>query len=395
MARVTGSIARRTTFWAHLACGVTAGLLILLMSVTGVLLTYEKQMVGWVAGRNHLAAVPASAPLSADRLAAAARAVNPQAARGALVFDADPTAPVTVSLGRQGTVLLNPYTGMVIDDASAGLRGLFRTLENWHRWLGGSPNGLGARLIDIGNLLFLFIVISGIYLWLPAVWKWPILRGLMFFRRRYINSKVRDFNWHHVFSCWALIPLFLVVLSGVVMSFQWANQLVYAAYGETAPQRRGSPGGEPGGGPPAAAPAVGAPQPGGPGRASLDALLLAARGRIANWQTLSLPMAGSAGTVSITAELQSAAARAPRQTLTLNAADASVLEVSEPQGMGTRTASRGQRARIWFRFVHTGEAYGVLGQTLAGLASLAACFLVYTGLALAYRRLIAPVFRRP
>ena len=44
-----GSIARRTTFWAHLACGVAAGLLILLMSVTGVLLTYEKPMVGLVA----------------------------------------------------------------------------------------------------------------------------------------------------------------------------------------------------------------------------------------------------------------------------------------------------------------------------------------------------------
>jgi uncharacterized iron-regulated membrane protein len=54
----------------------------------------------------------------------------------------------------------------------------------------------------------------------------------------------------------------------------------------------------------------------------------------------------------------------------------------------------GQKARTWFRFVHTGEQYGVIGQTIAGIASLAACFLVYTGLALAYRRLIRPVFRR-
>ena len=54
----------------------------------------------------------------------------------------------------------------------------------------------------------------------------------------------------------------------------------------------------------------------------------------------------------------------------------------------------GQRARSWFRFVHTGEQYGVIGQTIAGIASLAACFLVYTGLALAWRRLIRPLFRR-
>jgi hypothetical protein len=180
------------------------------------------------------------------------------------------------------------------------------------------------------------------------------------------------------------------------MSFQWANQLVFAAYGEVAPQRRGPPGGVPGGGPPGAGlPAAQAGGDVGP-RASLDALLLVARGRIANWQTLSVPMAGSADTVSITAELRSAAAaRPPRQTLTLNAADASVVAVSEPQGTGTRAGSPGQRARFWFRFVHTGEEYGPIGQTLAGLASLAACFLVYTGVALAYRRLILPLLRRP
>ncbi len=46
------------------------------------------------------------------------------------------------------------------------------------------------------------------------------------------------------------------------------------------------------------------------------------------------------------------------------------------------------------RFAHTGEEYGVVGQTIAGLASLAACFLVYTGFALAWRRLVWPLFRR-
>jgi uncharacterized iron-regulated membrane protein len=44
--------------------------------------------------------------------------------------------------------------------------------------------------------------------------------------------------------------------------------------------------------------------------------------------------------------------------------------------------------------VHTGEQYGIVGQTIALLASLAACFLVYTGLALAWRRLIRPLYRK-
>ena len=36
---------RAVIFWMHLAAGTTAGVVILIMSVTGVALTYEKQMI--------------------------------------------------------------------------------------------------------------------------------------------------------------------------------------------------------------------------------------------------------------------------------------------------------------------------------------------------------------
>ncbi len=38
---------RRTLFWAHLAAGIVAGSVVLVMSVTGTLLTYEKQILAW------------------------------------------------------------------------------------------------------------------------------------------------------------------------------------------------------------------------------------------------------------------------------------------------------------------------------------------------------------
>ncbi len=150
-----------------------------------------------------------------------------------------PPRRVTVSRGRDGSLLLNPVDGSVLQDASAGQREFFRVVENWHRRLAGEGTSTRAKLIDYGNLLFLFIIVSGIYIWLPQVWRWRNLRFLMFFQTKYVNAKARDFNWHHVFSFWMLIPLFVISLSGVVMSFDWANRMVYAAYGEEAPQRRG------------------------------------------------------------------------------------------------------------------------------------------------------------
>ena len=38
---------RSVVFWMHLVCGVVAGVVVLIMSITGVALTYEKQMLEW------------------------------------------------------------------------------------------------------------------------------------------------------------------------------------------------------------------------------------------------------------------------------------------------------------------------------------------------------------
>lgn len=55
---------RAVIFWPHLAAGVLAGSVILIMSVTGVLLTYEKQMLTWVdrSARLELAGARSGSP---------------------------------------------------------------------------------------------------------------------------------------------------------------------------------------------------------------------------------------------------------------------------------------------------------------------------------------------
>jgi uncharacterized iron-regulated membrane protein len=54
----------------------------------------------------------------------------------------------------------------------------------------------------------------------------------------------------------------------------------------------------------------------------------------------------------------------------------------------------GRRVRSWMRYLHTGEVAGFWGQTVAGLASLAGVVLVWTGIALALRRLRSWTRRR-
>jgi uncharacterized iron-regulated membrane protein len=384
MTTVSGSLFRRILFWAHLTSGVVAGVFILLMSATGVLLTYEHQMVAKAERGNHVELADGARRLPLDALAQAARASAGNAQRISLIISSEPSAPVAVSSGRENTALLNPFTGASIADASAPARGFFRTVENWHRWMGANPRSTRANLLDYANLLFLFITMSGLYLWLPAIWRWRTVRGLLLFQRRYINAKVRDFNWHHVFGAWMLVPLFVIALSGVVMSFPWANNAVYAAFGEQPPQRGGPPAG-----PRPIEPQESSQSP----RATLQQLFDAAIAQVPDWQRVTLPLSTRGRRVDVAVEIRSEERRAPRRTVVLDAFDGSVIDSQGASGPAV-AATSGQKARTWFRFVHTGEQYGIVGQSIAGLASLAACLLVYTGLALAWRRLILPAFRR-
>ncbi len=50
------------------------------------------------------------------------------------------------------------------------------------------------------------------------------------------------------------------------------------------------------------------------------------------------------------------------------------------------THNLGKQLRFWARWVHTGEAGGFIGQTIAGLAALSAAVLVWTGISMSWQR---------
>ena len=96
------------------------GLVVLMMSVTGVLLTYERQMLAW-ADRGLRFEPPAGAvrqPIEA--LIAAARLHRPELVPSTVTIANDPTAPAVVSAGRAGTLLVNPYSAQVSEQGGKG-----------------------------------------------------------------------------------------------------------------------------------------------------------------------------------------------------------------------------------------------------------------------------------
>jgi uncharacterized iron-regulated membrane protein len=353
---------RKILFWIHLCVGVTAAAIVMLMSVTGVLLTYEKQSIAW--SDRAFRSNPGGGAVSLERILAKA----PEAA--SVTIYADPNAAAAVALGRAGTAYADAYTGERLGMATKEVRGFLGTMKEWHRWIGlqGESRATGRAITGAANLGFLFLVVSGAYLWLPAVFSSKHFRAIAWFRGG-LSGKARDFNWHNVIGVWCVVPLFLIVISGVVIGYGWASNLVLQL-GGVSPQA-----------PPSATKEEKTERP----FDGVDAALRAAMLRDPAWRSIGLrsPVSNLAPLV-FTIDSGTGGQPQKRGTLTYDRQQAKAVKWEDFDSL-----ERGRQWRNWMRFVHTGEYYGILGQTIAGLASLGGAFLVWTGVALSLRRFSA------
>jgi len=337
-------------------------------------------------------AEPGAATRPIEALISAARLERPDFAPTSVSIKSDPAAPAKLAAGRSGALFVNRYTGEVLGEGATELEAFFRSVTGWHRWFNaeGENRRIWRAITGASNLAFLFLILSGLYLWLPRVMRWPMLKARLLLDTRPRTSHARDFNWHHVFGIWIALPLTVVVATATVFSYRWVNDLLYRSFGETPPAARAGrrPATPPS---PDTKPAMSSA--GRTQRLSLDALLDIAARQHERWNDITLQLPGGRATEArgIVFTIDQGNGRQPqrRHTLTLDAANGEVL-AREPFS----SLSPARRARSWVRFMHTGEALGVVGQTVAGAVSAVSAIMVWTGLALAYRRLIRPMLRR-
>lgn len=362
--------------------GVIAGVVILNMCVTGVLLTYEKQITAWADTRGYRSAPPApeTRRLSVETLITKAREARGGASPTSLTLNADPAEPAAIGFGRETTLFVNPYTGTVLGEGSQKVRSFFRSVTDWHRWLGakGENRNVARTITGACNLGFLFLVVSGFYLWWPRTWNLKSVRNVTWFRRG-LPAKARDFNWHNTIGFWSAAPLFIVVLSAVVISYTWAGNLVYRVVGETPPAPRANQA-------PQSQPANNQTS----SLSNVDAAWQKAEQQVSDWRSISMQIpASTSAPLMFNIDRGNGGQPQKRAQLVLNQATGEVVRW-EPFSSYTR----GRQLRSILRFAHTGEVVGIAGQTIAGLVSMGGAFLVFTGLALAIRRLVASLRRR-
>lgn len=360
---------RKVIFWSHLVIGLLAAIVVFILCLSGALLSFEQQSIDW-AESSSLALPPAGMTerLPTDQLVASAMKVE-TARPGNVRYSVDPKIPVRIAFANRSIVCINAYTGVVLGRGATSLRAFYAFLRNAHVALAlpKESEKTGSAIVGACNLGFIFLMLTGFYLWWPRKWHWNALRNSMAIRFD-VAGKQRDWNWHNAFGFWALIPLFIMATTGVVLAYQSANQGMLSLARKYGSKAVASP--------QLAAPITTAQKPG------WSQILSNVEQSVPAWHSMSVQWPDDKSTTIAFMVSEGNDAEAEKLVnVSVNRATAAVTQV-----LRWENREPDIRARMIARHAHTGALGGLLGQVLAAFGCLAGVMLTYTGIALSLRR---------
>lgn len=203
---------------AHKWIGLLLAVLIVPISVTGAVLVWHEELAPALEPQRH--AVTGPATLSPDAYVRAARTALKPGERIASLALPEEGGPVVVAAAaadaqprpgppRRTNIYLDGATARVLDVAPSNA-GAMRVMHVLHGSL--MVPGVGRSIVGWVGAAMMMSAFTGLWLWWPATGRWT--RGLRWARRREVDA-----NLHHQLGFWIALPLFVLSLTGVWISF--------------------------------------------------------------------------------------------------------------------------------------------------------------------------------
>ena len=224
----------------HLWLSVPTGIIITLVCFSGAMLVFEKEITEAVKPELYFVKEAKGEPVPMQQLMEKVEETLPDSVSisGVTVFaDSTRTYQVSLSKPRRASIYVNQYTGEVTGRSER--LPFFNTMFHLHRWLLGSSSGVGKLLTGICTLVLVFILITGILMWLTNRNK-PLKASLTI----HVTKGWGRF-WHdlHVAGgIYATIFLLAMALTGLTWSFSWYRTGFYACFGVESSEKGGAHG---------------------------------------------------------------------------------------------------------------------------------------------------------
>ncbi|CAH0320614.1 Sulfite reductase [NADPH] flavoprotein alpha-component [Pseudomonas mediterranea] len=355
-----GDVLKKTLFQLHWFFGISAGLVLAFMGITGAavsfqdeilralnpqVLTVEKQPAGVLPPAELVEQIEAAAgktvamlwvETDSDNAARAIFAAPPGEKRGAMRY-------------------FNPYNAQFMGDVVG--QDFFGLLLKLHRIL--ALDDVGRQITGACTLILVFFCLSGLYLRWPRQWRsWRAWLALDW------KKKGRSFNWdlHSVAGTWCLAFYLLAALTGLTWSYDWYNKGVTRLLSDSPNQERVRNRG----------PAPEGPPPVADYRAMWSSIYSAAGPDLASYNVRMPPVAGQPATVFYLLK-NSPHDRALNQII-LDPATGVVSQHS-------RYSDKSLKAQLLTSVyaLHVGSYFGLIGRILVTVAALTMPLFFITG----------------
>jgi uncharacterized iron-regulated membrane protein len=204
---------RKAIFQLHLWSGITLGLYVLMVSVTGSVLVFRNELFT-AATRDPIIVAASGARLTDQQLKEAATRAYPGYTVLTISREQNLDQAVSISLKRNTGLknrLFNPYTGADLGDSvPLGIRLVSRLMALHDDLLAGRT---GRKINSVGAILVLVLAFTGFVVWWPGIKTWRrslIVHG---------NVGWQRFTWdlHSMIGFWTLGFILLFAVSGVYL----------------------------------------------------------------------------------------------------------------------------------------------------------------------------------
>ncbi|CAG4988793.1 hypothetical protein DYBT9275_00159 [Dyadobacter sp. CECT 9275] len=225
----------------HLWLGVTSGLVVFIVAITGAILVFEEELEPLLYPSLYkVRQEEGEKRLSLDQLIHTVKARYPDHQLTRIFIEPDGHRTIITNLKRNKkdkhplAVAINPYTGIITaerEEQSA----FFPVVLQLHRYL--CMGETGKVITGISCVTFLLVMLTGLLLW------WPNRKNRKHRFRIKWRASFKRLNWdlHAVAGFYVLPFIFVIALTGLVWSYKWVNNLIYLTFDGMPPQKREAP----------------------------------------------------------------------------------------------------------------------------------------------------------
>ena len=229
-------------FKIHWFLGITAGIILLVVGVTGAIMSFEKEILRAINQDSYYVSVPTEQKkLSTKELLEKFQTSNPNAKINSISFSSDAESSTTITIAGEGenarkgvTKFVNPYTAEVLPDIVG--KDFFGFVLRLHRWLAFPQEirEVGKQTVAISTISLVILIISAIVIYWGRI-KHSFFKSFTFKFRH----KGRAFlsTMHSAIGMWVIPFYLLAALTGLSWSYGWYNDMLYKIVGVEKPQK--------------------------------------------------------------------------------------------------------------------------------------------------------------